>query len=166
VSVAHDRSGHNLIPMRRLLTSLTLAALLTGARASSGQEPVFRGNIQQMTQKNTDFRRVLFTGRNVQIVAMALRAGEEIGEEVHKVDQCFFFVEGKAKVIAKGTFDIGEDGVVCVPAGTRHNIRNAGSGALKLYTIYAPPQHAPKTVHHTKADAERSETKPLPKMHK
>jgi mannose-6-phosphate isomerase-like protein (cupin superfamily) len=153
--------------MRTLLAVAVLAMSLFSTRVGRSEEPTFRGDIQKMTRDNSDFRRVLFTGRNVQVVAMSLRAGEDIGEEVHKVDQCFFFVDGKAQSIVKGNAaTVSTHGVLCVPAGTRHNIRNTGSGALKLYTIYAPPQHPPKTVHRTKADAERAEGKGSPKTRK
>jgi mannose-6-phosphate isomerase-like protein (cupin superfamily) len=141
-----------------LLSFLILAIVLTTATVSMSQEAAFRGDIVKMTEDNADFRRVLFTGHNVQVVAMTLRPGEEIGEEVHKVDQCFFFVEGTAQTVVGGKNDTaGKDGVLCVPAGTRHNIRNTGRDSLKLYTTYSPPQHPPGTIHHTKADAQRAE---------
>jgi mannose-6-phosphate isomerase-like protein (cupin superfamily) len=112
--------------------------------------------------ENTDFRHVLFTGHNIQVVAMSLRPGEDIGEEVHdRVDQCFFFVRGMAQTTVGGnTASADKKGVLCVPAGTRHNVRNKGREDLKLFTTYAPPQHPPGTVHHTKADAERAEESP------
>lgn len=98
------------------------------------------------------------TGTHIQLVMMALPPGWVIGEEVYEVDQCFFFVQGTAQAIVGGsTASIGEGGALCVPAGTRHDIRNGGTGPLKLYTIYAPPQHPPGTVHHTRAEAQRSE---------
>ena len=72
--------------------------------------------------------------------------------------ECFFFVAGMAQTTTEGsTTSIGKDGVLCVPAGTRHNIRNAGRDSLKLFTIYAPPQHPTGTVHRTKAEAQRAE---------
>jgi mannose-6-phosphate isomerase-like protein (cupin superfamily) len=135
-----------------------LAVVLGTSGVSRGEEAVFRGDIDKLTEQNNDFRHVLFTGHNVQIVAMSLKPAEEIGEEVHQVDQCFFFVKGTAQTIIAGrTSTMGGNGVLCVPAGTRHNIRNAGREPLKLYTSYSPPQHPAGTVHHTKADAERAE---------
>jgi mannose-6-phosphate isomerase-like protein (cupin superfamily) len=137
---------------------VVLVTLGATAAISRAEEAPFSGDIVKLTEKNTDFRRVLFTGHNVQVVAMTLQPGEEIGEEVHKVDQCFFFVQGSAvtTVAGKDAKSSG-GGALCVPAGTRHNIRNDGREPLKLYTTYSPPQHPPGTVHHTKADAQRAE---------
>jgi mannose-6-phosphate isomerase-like protein (cupin superfamily) len=145
-------SGMKPIAIALLFTLATLAA------SSHADEAPFRGDIVKMTEQNADFRHVLFTGRNVQVVAMTLRPGEDIGEEVHKVDQCFFFIQGTAQTLVGGSnATVGKDGVLCVPAGMRHNIRNAGREPLKLYTTYSPPQHPAGTIHHTKADAQRAE---------
>jgi mannose-6-phosphate isomerase-like protein (cupin superfamily) len=87
---------------------------------------------------------------------MALRLAEEIGEEVHSVDQILYVVSGEGESIVDGRgkpFEMGD--VVAVPAGSRHNIRNTGDDPLKLFTVYAPPQHAAGTIHKTKADAMR-----------
>lgn len=151
----------------KLTSTAVLAFVITVAGISRGDEPPFRGDIGELTEQNTDFRHVLFTGRNIQVVAMALRPGEDIGEEVHKVDQCFFFVRGTAQTIVGGnTASAYKNGVLCVPAGTRHDVRNSGKEDLKLYTTYAPPQHPPGTVHHTKADAQRAEGAPPPRKGK
>ena len=129
-------------------------------RAEKAASAVAKVAAGKAPQAVTDFRRVLFTGPNMQLVTMSLHAAEDIGEETHAADQCFFFVEGKGESVIAGkvTPITGRD-VVCVPAGTRHNIRNTGDKPLKLYTLYAPPQHPAGTVHPTKADAERAETK-------
>lgn len=113
------------------------------------------GNIEQDTLENSNFRQVLFTGPNMQLVVMTLRPGEEIGLEKHDTHDQFFRVEqGQAKVIMDGEEAALQQGFAAiVPAGTEHNVINAGETDLKLYTIYAPPQHAPGTVHPTKADA-------------
>jgi len=118
------------------------------------------GNIEKKTLKNKNFREVLFTGKNAQLVVMCLRRGEEIGEEVHgKVDQFFRIEKGEAKFVLNGK----EKHVVCdgdaviVPAGTRHNVINVGKGKLKLYTLYSPPNHPDGTVHKTKAEADKVE---------
>jgi len=156
---------HTIESMRStIIVALTL--LVVGAGGTShGEESAFRGDIEKLTEQNSDFRHVLFTGRNVQVVAMSLRPGEEIGAEVHKVDQCFFFMKGTAQtIVGANTATLGRNGVLCVPAGTRHNIRNTGREDLKLYTTYSPPQHPPGTVHHTKADAERAEAAPAPRQ--
>ena len=111
--------------------------------------------IETRTEENTDFRRVLYTGKNMQLVLMALRPGEEIGEEVHRDRDQFFRVEvGEGEVWIDGQQSRIESAVaIVVPAGARHNVRNTGDGPLKLYTIYAPPEHLDRTVHRTRADA-------------
>jgi mannose-6-phosphate isomerase-like protein (cupin superfamily) len=152
--------------MKQQLTMAALAWVVTSAAAEAGQatpgrEPPFRGDLQQLAEQNTDFRRVLFTGPHIQVVALTLRPGEDIGEEVHDVDQCFFFVQGQAQTVLDGSpATIGENGLVCISARTRHNIRNAGREALKLLTTYAPPQHPAGTVHRTKAEALAAEGAP------
>jgi mannose-6-phosphate isomerase-like protein (cupin superfamily) len=137
------------------------AMLMALAGTIRAEQAPFRGDIAKLTEQNTDFRRVLFTGHNVQVVAMSIPPGENIGAEVHTVDQCFFFIRGTAETTAgRDEATVGENGVLCVPAGTRHDIRNSGREQLKLYTTYSPPQHPPGTVHRTKADAQRAEEAP------
>ena len=113
-------------------------------------------NIAQRTIANEDFRRVLYTGKNLQLVLMALQPGDEIGEEVHEDrDQFFRFEEGAGVVDIDGLANAVEDGSgVIVPAGARHNVRNTGDTALKLYTLYGPPEHKDGIVQSTKADAD------------
>jgi mannose-6-phosphate isomerase-like protein (cupin superfamily) len=110
---------------------------------------------------NNYFRQVLFTGKYAQLVVMCLQPGEEIGNEVHeKVDQFFRIEQGEASFIFGGTEKhLVKDGdAVIVPAGTYHNVINASKTAkLKLYTVYSPPNHPDKTVHKTKADADKAE---------
>lgn len=118
----------------------------------------FVDDIEDRTEENSDFRRVLYTGKNLQLVLMSLKSGEEIGEEVHTDRDQFFRVEtGKGEVWIDGhkTKIEGDTGIV-VPAGARHNVKNTGDEPLKLYTIYGPPEHADGTVHKTKAEAESS----------
>ena len=119
----------------------------------------FVDDIESLTLGAADFRRVVYTGKEMQLVLMALHPGEEIGEEVHEDRDQFFRIE-------QGTGEVWIDGVrtpvegdwaFIVPSGARHNVKNTGQEPLKLYTIYAPPEHADGTVHRTKADAERSE---------
>lgn len=119
----------------------------------------FIGDIENRTEANQDFRRVLYTGPHMQLVLMSLDPGEEIGEEVHEsTDQFFRVEEGKGEVSIDGrSTQIESDDAIVIPAGARHNIRNIGEKPLKVYTLYAPPQHADGTVHHTKKDAERLE---------
>lgn len=116
-------------------------------------------NIEEKTLDNTYFRHVLFTGKNMQLVVMALKPGEDIGEEVHEhVDQFFRIEQGEAKVIIDGQEDVlKEDMVAIVPAGSRHNVINTSSVDLKLYTIYAPPNHPDGTINKDKAEAEEYE---------
>jgi mannose-6-phosphate isomerase-like protein (cupin superfamily) len=138
--------------------ALVTFVLITATPAFGRAAEPYRGNVEAQTEENEDFRHVLFTGRNIQVVAMALRPGEAIGQEVHAVDQCFFFVDGRAQTVVEGkSANAGKNGVLCVPAGTRHDIRNVGRDSLKLFTTYAPPQHPAGTVHRTKADAQRAE---------
>lgn len=113
-------------------------------------------NIEERTVENEDFRRVLYTGHNLQLVLMTLQPGEEIGEEVHEDrDQFFRFEEGAGVVLIDGAENrVEEDFAVIVPAGARHNVRNTGSGPLKLYTIYGPPEHLDGLIKATKAEAE------------
>lgn len=116
----------------------------------------FADNIERLTKENGDFRRVLYTGENIQLVLMALAPGEEIGEEVHDDrDQFFRFETGVGDVLIDGVANPvkADDGVI-VPAGALHNVVNTGSERLRLYTIYGPPEHREGTVHKTKADAD------------
>lgn len=119
------------------------------------------GPIEKATLENDYFRRVLFTGKYSQLVVMCLKPGEEIGNEVHAhVDQFFRIEEGEAKFILDNKQEhIVRDGdAVIIPAGTYHNIvNNSSSKALKLYTIYSPPNHPDGTIHKTKAEAEAAE---------
>lgn len=113
-------------------------------------------DVQRATLDNEDFRRVLYTGEHLQLVAMTIPPGEEIGEEVHDDrDQFFRFEEGEGEVLIDGhAHRVEDDFGVIVPAGARHNVRNTGSGPLKLYTLYGPPEHRNGTVHHDRAEAE------------
>jgi mannose-6-phosphate isomerase-like protein (cupin superfamily) len=116
----------------------------------------FVGDIEKLTEGNGDYRRVLYTGKDLQLVLMSLAPGEEIGEEVHKNGDQFFRVEkGKGEVWIDGQkTKIKSDDAFLVPAGARHNVVNRDHKPLKLYTLYSPPQHHDKFVATTKADAE------------
>ena len=118
----------------------------------------FIGNIEDLTDRNGDFRRVIYTGSHMQLVLMALRPGEELGDEVHEdTDQFFRLEEGRGEVVIDGqATPIESDMAIVVPAGALHNVRNTGYGPLRFYTLYAPPQHADGTVHRTKAEADRA----------
>ena len=116
-------------------------------------------DIEKVTLGNTDFRRVLYTGANLQLVLMTLQPGEEIGEETHDDrDQFFRIEEGKGAILIDGRrHDVEDDFAVIVPAGARHNVINTGPAPLKLYTIYGPPEHRDGTVHRTRDEAVRDE---------
>ncbi len=112
-------------------------------------------NIETIATSNDDFRRVLHTARNCQLVVMSLKPKEEIGAEVHQLDQFFRVEQGSGEVVLDGVRTAIQAGfAVVVPAGARHNIINTGTEPLKLYTIYAPPNHRDGVVHRTRADAE------------
>ena len=113
--------------------------------------------IQKRTIENDDFRRVLYTGHNLQLVLMTLQPGEEIGAEVHEDrDQFFRIEEGSGAVDIDGVENkVEDDFAVIVPAGARHNVRNTGSQPLRLYTIYAPPEHKDGVIQSTKQEADR-----------
>jgi mannose-6-phosphate isomerase-like protein (cupin superfamily) len=114
----------------------------------------FVDNIEKLTKENNNFRKVLYTGRYSQLVLMSLKPGEEIGEEVHGLDQFLRIEEGRGKAIVGALeYDIEDGTAIVVPAGTLHNIINTGNVPLKLYTIYSPPNHRDRVVHPTKDDA-------------
>ena len=118
----------------------------------------FVDDIEKLTEENGDYRRVLYTGKHVQLVLMSLAPGEEIGEEVHEKTDQFFRVEkgnGEVWIDGKRTKIKGDDAIV-VPAGARHNVINSGHKPLKLYTLYSPPHHRDGFNARTKAKAEAS----------
>lgn len=115
-------------------------------------------NLEKDTVENDYFRKVLNTTEKSQLVVMSLLPGEDIGEEVHDVDQFIRIEEGKGKAVLDGEeYEIEDDFAVVIPAGTRHNIINSDEGKMKLYTIYTPPEHADGTIHKTKEEAEAAE---------
>jgi mannose-6-phosphate isomerase-like protein (cupin superfamily) len=123
------------------------------------------GNIEEATLGNENFRTVLFTGTQAQLTVMNLEPGEEIGWEAHPhLDQFLRVEHGRGRVELGPTQDrideeheLHDDWAVVVPAGSWHNVVNTGSGQLKLYSLYAPPEHPPDTVHATKAEAGAAE---------
>jgi len=115
----------------------------------------FVQDIEGLATHNEEFRKVLYTAKNCQLVLMALKPREEIGAEVHTLDQFFRVEQGRGQAILDGVATAISSGfAVLVPAGARHNIVNSGTEPLKLYTLYAPPNHRDGVVHHTRADAE------------
>jgi len=120
----------------------------------------YHTDIEKKTEENEYFREVLFTGPHTQLVVMALKPGEDIGLETHgDTDQFIRVEEGEGKALLDGKEYKLEDGsAIVIPAGTEHNVINTSSKeALKLYTLYAPPEHPDGTIHKTKAEAEAYE---------
>ena len=115
----------------------------------------YHDNIERVTEANDLFRKVLYTGHNLQLVLMSIPPGGEIGAEVHDDrDQFFRFEAGTGEVlIDDNTYPVKADDAVIVPQGARHNVRCTGSEPLKMYTIYGPPEHIDGTVHRTADDA-------------
>jgi len=115
-------------------------------------------NIEEAAKENNFFRKVLYTAKNSQLVVMSLKPKEEIGMEVHHLDQFLRIEAGEGVAILDGVeHKIADKWVIMVPAGTNHNIINTGDTEMKLYTVYSPPNHLEGTIHETKADAEADE---------
>jgi mannose-6-phosphate isomerase-like protein (cupin superfamily) len=123
------------------------------------------GNIERSTEENTNFRTVVFTGEHEQLTLMRLLPGEDIGREMHPhVDQFLRIEEGRGRVEFGSaedrideTYDVEDGWAIVVPAGVWHDVVNTGEGDLKLYSLYAPPNHPQGTVHRTKHEAELAE---------
>jgi mannose-6-phosphate isomerase-like protein (cupin superfamily) len=112
-------------------------------------------NIEKESLENVNFRKVLYTAKNSQLVLMNLVPGEEIGEEVHQLDQFIRIEGGSGKTVLNGEeYPISDGCAVVVPQGIKHNIVNTGTEPMKIYTVYSPPNHKDGTVHVTKDDAE------------
>jgi len=115
----------------------------------------FVQDIEKLAVENDDFRQVLYTAKNSQLVLMSLKPQEDIGAEIHKVDQFFRVEEGTGEAVLNGARTAIQAGfAVLVPAGVNHNIINTGTVPLKLYTLYAPPNHRDGVIHKTRSDAE------------
>lgn len=112
-------------------------------------------NIEKVTKENNNFRKVLYTGKSSQLVLMSLNPGEEIGAEVHDLDQFLRIEEGNGIAVLDGVeHAVSDDWAIVVPAGANHNVKNTGTVPMKIYTIYSPPEHRDGTIHKAKADAE------------
>jgi mannose-6-phosphate isomerase-like protein (cupin superfamily) len=120
---------------------------------------VYANDVLRLAAENENFRQVLFTTGLSQLVLMAIPAGQEIGEEAHEgIDQVLAFVAGEGEAVIEGErMPVRAGSVVVVPSGTRHNFVATGEQALKLYTIYTPPEHPDKTLHRTKEEADEYE---------
>jgi mannose-6-phosphate isomerase-like protein (cupin superfamily) len=120
--------------------------------------PVFNKDIVALTRANAYFRQEILTNEHSQVVLMSVEPGDDVGEETHDVDQVLVFVEGEGESVLNGERGrIGAGSLLSVPAGTRHNFINTGTTPLKLYTIYAPPEEEPGTLHRTRAEAMEAE---------
>lgn len=120
--------------------------------------PAFHEDIVRLTAENTDFRREIRTEKHSQLVVMCVEPDDEIGEEVHAVDQILFFVRGEGEAVLDGKRSkVKPNDLVIVPAGTRHNFIVKGKEPLRLFTIYAPAEEDPGTLHRTHADADAAE---------
>ncbi|HCC83726.1 TPA: cupin domain-containing protein [Candidatus Uhrbacteria bacterium] len=119
----------------------------------------FVTNIEKQSLENDNFRKVLYTDEKSQLVLMSLLPGEEIGEEVHDVDQFLRVERGTGTAILSDiSHDLNDGSVIIVPAGTKHNIINTDSDSMKLYTLYMPPHHRDGVIHKTKAEGEADHT--------
>ncbi|HLO80716.1 MAG TPA: cupin domain-containing protein [Chitinophagaceae bacterium] len=121
----------------------------------------FKGDIEDLTLDNDNFRKVLYTGNHLQLVLMSLKPGEEIGQEVHpNTDQFFRFESGAGKcTIDENNYHVKEGDAIVIPAGAKHNVINTGGELLKMYTIYGPPNHQDGIIRVTKEDADRKDEK-------
>ncbi|MFN7160301.1 MAG: cupin domain-containing protein [Candidatus Gracilibacteria bacterium] len=110
-------------------------------------------NIEQETLDNNDYRRVLYTAKSSQLVLMCIQPGDEVGEEIHGVDQFLRIEEGEGKVyIDENEYEVKKEFAVIIPQGAKHNVVNTGTIPLRLYSLYSPAEHKDRTVHKTKAD--------------
>lgn len=120
----------------------------------------FNSNIEKDTSENNNFRKVLYSGKHLQLVLMSLKVGEEIGEEIHHDNDQFFRFEGGIGkcIVDENEYSVKDGDALIVPAGAKHNIINSGKEKdLKMYTIYAPPHHKDGIIRATKEEAEANE---------
>jgi mannose-6-phosphate isomerase-like protein (cupin superfamily) len=116
------------------------------------------GDIEKETKENGNFRKVLYTAKNCQLVVMCIQPGDEIGEEVHDLDQFIRIEDGKARAVLDDVeHEMEDDYAVVIPAGVKHNLINTGDEPLKLYTIYSPPEHRDGIIHQTRESAMEDE---------
>lgn len=148
--------------MNKIITKETLneETLWNSIKGDLSTEPGFVNDIENLTIENDNFRKVIYTSEYSQLVVMSLKPGEDIGEEVHGLDQFFRIEEGTGEIIIDSIdYKLKPGFGIVVPAGTKHNIKNNSTSDLKLYSIYSPPNHKEGTIHKTKQDAEKSKEK-------
>ena len=146
----------------KIITKETLKedTLWNSIKGELPTEPGFINDIENLTVENDNFRKVIYTSEYSQLVVMSLKPGEDIGEEMHGLDQFFRIEEGTGEIIIdKIDYELKPGFGIVVPAGTKHNIKNTSNGYLKLYSIYSPPNHKDGTIHKTKNDALNSKEK-------
>ena len=153
--LACSRESPRTVPRNE---SPMMTLILPSAAAGQNEKGVamkgFVQDIEGLAIKNDEFRRVVYTATHCQLVVMALKPKEEIGAEVHKLDQFFRVEEGSGEAVVNGVRTAIRKGfAVLVPAGANHNIINTGKVPMKLYTLYAPPNHREGVVHHTRQEA-------------
>ena len=157
-----EKNGYDTHKVEAMIYSLATKYVKSmGTKSKAAADSKAKGfvtNIEKDTKQNKNFRKVLYTGKHSQLVLMTLKAGEEIGEEVHTtIDQFFRIDEGGGKVMINGSSHKVKDGsAFIVPAGAKHNVI-AGDEGMKLYSVYSPPNHKDGTIHKTKEDAEANE---------
>jgi mannose-6-phosphate isomerase-like protein (cupin superfamily) len=146
---------------RLLLVALISFTVLSSGMASSKKKDAAKGtkgyvqDIESITDKNEDYRKVLYTAKHSQLVVMSLKSKEEIGMESHKPDQFIRVEKGSGEVVINGVTTPVEAGFAAIfPGGSKHNVINTGSSTMKLYTIYSPPNHRDGVVHRTRAEGE------------
>lgn len=126
--------------------------------SSASSKKGFHDNIEQDTLDNDNFRKVLYTGKNMQLVLMTLKPGENIGMERHPSDQFFRFEAGTGECIINGNVYKVTDGYsILIPGGAEHDVINTGKVALQMYTLYSPPNHTDRSIRSTKEVAENAE---------
>lgn len=145
-----------IISIVGIIFSLLIIFSLNRSQSPYKQNMSYHANIIKETSENVNFRRVLFTGQKSQLVVMSIPPGTDVGEETHKyTEQTLFFLSGTGEgELDDEKFPIGPGDVVVVPPGINHNFRNTGTEDLKIYTVYAPPNHIDGRVHQTRADAD------------
>ncbi len=118
----------------------------------------FNKDMVKLAKANSFFQKEVYLDKNIQIVLMSLKPGEDIGEETHRADQTTYFVEGTGSAVIDGrSTKVAANHMVVIPQGAKHNIINKGTTLLKLFSVYAPPAEDPGVKHKTKADAEAAE---------
>lgn len=137
----------------KIYLGLLTTTLILGFIGNKGSNMAFNENIFELAKKNTFYRKEIVTGKHSQIVLMSIPIGQDIGQEVHTVDQTLIFVQGHGQAIVNNTVsEVFPNHLVFVPAGTQHNFKNIGTNELKLFTIYAPAQHKPGTLEKIKSE--------------